>query len=177
VKQTSAGEARIYGHFVTLSGRSRTPGKARRRTGRISSMEDFVNEFECLIPILNVKNFAASMDYYVSKLGFSKKWDWGDPPSFGSVGRGKIEIFLSEGGQGQAGMWISIFVEDVDALHEEYKKSGAMIRQPPTNMPWGIREMNVQDPDGHRFRMGSHSEGPVDQEGWKRFGEIQQFGG
>jgi hypothetical protein len=24
--------------------------------------------------------------------------------------------------------------------------------------------------------MGSHSEGPVDDEGWKRFGEIQQFG-
>jgi uncharacterized glyoxalase superfamily protein PhnB len=67
-------------------------------------------------------------------------------------------------------------VADVDALHEEYKKSGAIIRQSPTNMPWGVREMNVQDPDGHRFRMGSHSTGPADQEGWKRFGEMQQFG-
>jgi uncharacterized glyoxalase superfamily protein PhnB len=99
----------------------------------------------------------------------------GDPPSFGCVARGKIEIFLSEGGQGQPGMWMSIFVDDVDVLHEEYKKSGATIRQPPTNMPWGIREMNVQDPDGHRLRMGSHHEGPVDEAGWKRFGEIQQF--
>jgi catechol 2,3-dioxygenase-like lactoylglutathione lyase family enzyme len=135
-----------------------------------------MNEFECVVPILNVKDFAVSMDYYVNQLGFRKKWDWGDPPSFGCVARGKIEIFLSEGGQGQAGTWISIFVADVDALHEEYKKSGAIIRQSPTNMPWGVREMNVQDPDGHRFRMGSHSTGPADQEGWKRFGEIQQFG-
>jgi predicted enzyme related to lactoylglutathione lyase len=135
-----------------------------------------MNEFECVVPILNVKDFAVSMEYYVNQLGFSKKWDWGDPPSFGCVARGKIEIFLSEGGQGQAGTWISIFVADVDALHEEYKKSGAILRQSPTNMPWGVREMNVQDPDGHRFRMGSHSTGPADQEGWKRFGKIQQFG-
>jgi catechol 2,3-dioxygenase-like lactoylglutathione lyase family enzyme len=127
-----------------------------------------MNDFECVVPILNVRNFAASMDYYVNKLGFTKKWDWGDPPGFGCVARGKIEIFLCEGGQGQPGVWMSIFVEN--------KKSGAIIRQPPTNMPWGVREMNIQDPDGHRFRMGSHSDGPVDEAGWKRFGEIQQFG-
>jgi predicted enzyme related to lactoylglutathione lyase len=135
-----------------------------------------MNEFACVIPILNVKNFAVSMDYYVNKLGFTKKWDWGTPPSFGCVARGKVEIFLSEGGQGQAGMWMSIFMEDVDALHAEYKKSGALIRQPPTNMPWRVREINVQDPDGHRLRMGSDSTGPVDDAGWKRFDEIQQFG-
>jgi uncharacterized glyoxalase superfamily protein PhnB len=135
-----------------------------------------MNEFEGVIPILNVKNFAASMDYYVNKLGFTKKWDWGTPPSFGCVARGKVEIFLCAGGQGQPGVWMSIFMEDVDALHEEYTKSGAIVRLPPTNMPWGTREMNVQDPDGHRLRMGSDSTGPVDEAGWKRFGEMQQFG-
>jgi predicted enzyme related to lactoylglutathione lyase len=136
-----------------------------------------MTQFQCLTPILCVKNFAASMDYYVHKLGFTKKWDWGTPPGFGCVARGKIEIFLSEGGQGQAGTWMSIFVDDVAALPDEYKKSGAIIRQPPTNMPWGVREMNIQDLDGHRLRMGSESQGPVDHEGWKRFGEIQQFEG
>ncbi len=135
-----------------------------------------MNEFECVIPILNVRNFAVSMDYYVNKLGFRKKWDWGDPPTFGCVTRDKVEIFFCEGAQGQLGMWMSIFVDDVDALHEEYKSRGAVIRQPPTNMPWGVREMNVQDPDGHRFRMGCHSKGPTDADGLKRFSEIEQFG-
>jgi catechol 2,3-dioxygenase-like lactoylglutathione lyase family enzyme len=60
-----------------------------------------MNEFECVIPILNVKNFAASMDYYVGKLGFRKKWDWGNPPTFGCVTRGKVEIFFCEGAQGR----------------------------------------------------------------------------
>lgn len=131
-----------------------------------------MNAFECAVPILNVSNFAASMDYYVNKLGFKKKWDWGTPPTFGCVRRGKVEIFFCQGGQGQAGMWMSIFLDDVDALFEEYKASGAMIRMPPTNMPWGTREMNIEDPDGHRFRMGSEATGPADEESVDRFSAI-----
>jgi catechol 2,3-dioxygenase-like lactoylglutathione lyase family enzyme len=134
-----------------------------------------MNQFECVVPILNVKNFAASMDYYVGKLGFTKKWDWGTPPTFGCVTRGNVEIFFCEGAQGQAGMWMSIFMDDVDALHEEYEKSGAIIRLQPTNMPWGTREMNVEDPDGHRLRMGSDATGPADDEGLKRFSEMEQL--
>jgi uncharacterized glyoxalase superfamily protein PhnB len=136
-----------------------------------------MNPFECVIPILNVRNFAASMDYYVNKLGFTKKWDWGTPPTFGCVRRGKVEIFFCEGGQGRPGMWMSIFMDDVDSLFEEYTASGAIIRQPPTNMPWGTREMNVEDLDGHRFRMGSEATGPADEEGLKRFAAIDESAG
>ena len=70
---------------------------------------------------------------------------------------------------------MSVFTEDVDALHEEYIRSGAIIRLRPTNMPWGTREMNVEDPDGHRLRMGSESTGPADEEGLKRFWEMEQL--
>jgi uncharacterized glyoxalase superfamily protein PhnB len=54
---------------------------------------------------------------------------------------------------------MSIFVQDVDALHEDYKRRGAIIRQPPTDFPWGVREMNVEDLDGHRLRMGGDGGG------------------
>ncbi len=134
-----------------------------------------MNQFGFVVPILKVKSFAVSMDYYLNKLGFTKKWDWGAPPVFGCVTRGKVEIFLCEGAQGQAGTWMSIFMEDVDALHEEYKKSGAIIRLEPTNLPWGTREMNVEDPDGHRLRMGSDATGPADDDGVKRFSEMEQL--
>jgi predicted enzyme related to lactoylglutathione lyase len=135
-----------------------------------------MNLFHRAIPILNVKNFAASMDYYLNKLGFRKKWDWGTPPTFGCVARGEVDIFFCEGAQGHAGMWMSIFMDDVDALHEEYETSGALICMPPTNMPWGTREMNIEDLDGHRFRMGSDSTGPSDEAGLKRFWEMEQSG-
>lgn len=113
-----------------------------------------MNDFEEAVPILNVKDLPASMDYYVQKLGFKKEWDWGEPPTFGCVRRGKVEIFLCQGCQGQPGTWISIFMDDVDALYEEYRKSGAIILEEPKNYPWEVREMQVEDLDGHHFRMG-----------------------
>lgn len=113
-----------------------------------------VNRFEHIVPILNVRSVPASIAYYVDKLGFDKKWDWGDPPGFACVGRDQIEIFLCQGGQGAPGTWISIFVQDVDALHEDYRRRGAIIRKPPEDYPWGVREMNVEDLDGHRLRIG-----------------------
>ena len=117
-----------------------------------------VNDFEEVVPILNVKDLPAAMDYYVQKLGFEKLWDWGEPPTFGCVRRGKVEIFFCQGGQGQPGTWMSIFMGDVDALYEEYKNRGATILEPPQNYPWGMREMLVGDLDGHRFRIGAGTE-------------------
>ncbi len=122
-----------------------------------------MNEFSGAVPILNVRDFSAALDYYVNKLGFEKEWDWGSPPDFGCVGRGEAQIFLCEGGQGQSGMWISIFLEDVDALYEEIKKRGAIILEPPKNYPWGSREMLVEDLDGHRLRMTGESKGPANK--------------
>ena len=104
----------------------------------------------------------ASIDYYVDKLGFTKEWDWGSPPTFACVFRDNVRIFFCQGAQGAPGMWISVFVHDVDALHEDYQRRGATIRQAPTNFPWGVREMNVEDLDGHRLRMGSAATGPAD---------------
>lgn len=104
-------------------------------------------------PILNVKSVTESAAYYVEKLGFNKDWEWGSPPSFASISRNEVSLFLCEGAQGQAGTWVSIWVEDVDDLYAEYQERGATIIQPPTNFPWGCREMNVADLDGHRFRM------------------------
>lgn len=124
-----------------------------------------MTKFEFVTPILNVKSVPASLIYYVEKLGFTKDWDWGTPPDFAGVSRDGVKIFLCQGGQGQSGTWMSIFVDDVDALHEEYKKRGAIIRQPPTNFGWGTRQMNVQDLDGHRFRMSAEATGPEDDVG------------
>jgi uncharacterized glyoxalase superfamily protein PhnB len=122
--------------------------------GGASPKEQHANRFELVIPILRVKNMTAAIDYYVGKLGFQKKWDWGDPPDFACVARDEVELFFSLNAQGAPGMWLSIFVQDIDALYETYKQTGAIIRQPPADYPWGIREMTIEDLDGHYLRMG-----------------------
>jgi uncharacterized glyoxalase superfamily protein PhnB len=64
-------------------------------------------------------------------------------------------------------MWISVFMKDAMSLYREYKKSGALILEPPMNFPWGHCEFLVQDPDGHVLRMTGDKTGP-DSEGYER---------
>jgi catechol 2,3-dioxygenase-like lactoylglutathione lyase family enzyme len=130
------------------------------------------NHFGGVTPTLNVSSFAASIDYYVGRLGFTKKWDWGEPPTFGCVGRDNVSVFLCQGRQGQPGTWLMVFVENVDDLHAEYKERDAKIVGPPTNMPWGSREMHVEDPDGHRIRFGSDVTAPANADEVKKFWEA-----
>jgi catechol 2,3-dioxygenase-like lactoylglutathione lyase family enzyme len=107
--------------------------------------------FEGVNPILRVQNVAASIDYYVQKLGFKVDWQ---TPIFASVSRGRCGIFLSQGDQGHFGSWVWIGVEDAEALLSEYQAKGAKIRHPPTNYDWAY-EMQVEDLDGNILRMGS----------------------
>jgi hypothetical protein len=56
----------IVQDFDTLSFLERRMNAQQRQEepgGRIPGRRLHMNEFECVIPILNVKNFAASMDY------------------------------------------------------------------------------------------------------------------
>jgi hypothetical protein len=55
-----------------------------------------------LNPILNVSDIQQTFIWF-EKLGWKKLWDWGDPPTFGSVGSGEFEVFLCQGAQGGRG--------------------------------------------------------------------------
>lgn len=108
-------------------------------------------KFEGVIPILRVRSVAASVEHYVSVLGFKVDWqmEW-----FASVSRGRCAIYLSEGDQGLPGAWVWIGVDDTDALHAEYVAKGAKVRHPPTNYTWAY-EMQVEDLDGYVLRLGA----------------------
>jgi len=129
-------------------------------------------------PILNVSDIKQSFAWF-HKLGWTKGFQWGTPPTFGSVCSGQFEIFLCEGAQGgrgkstfarttghegeesaDKGVWMSIWVDDVDAIHRRCVEQGLEITWPPTNEPWGVREMHVRHPDGHVFRISHGLEGP-----------------
>lgn len=108
--------------------------------------------FEHAEPILRVSNMPASLRYYVDVLGF-RNADWGTD-EFTSVARDGASIYLCRDAQGCAGTWVWVGVEDAQALFEEYRASGAKIRQGPVNRPWAL-EIQVEDPDGHVLRFGS----------------------
>jgi len=109
--------------------------------------------FDPATPILRVANLAASIDYYVQKLGFKVAWQY---PYFAQLNRGRSTLFLSMGDQGHPGSWVWMGCEDADALFAEYRATGAKIRNPPTNYQWAL-ELQVEDLDGNVLRIGSDS--------------------
>ncbi len=115
-------------------------------------------ELSCARPILNVSDLQASLLYYRDELGFTIDWEDGDPADFASVSRAHATIFMCEGCQGTPGSWMMIFARDVDGLYDEFKRTGAKIRMPPKDMPWGLREMHVTDLDGNVIRFGTGEE-------------------
>lgn len=125
-----------------------------------------------LTQILNVSDMAESFAWFES-FGWSRIWDWGDPPTFGAVRSGGCEIFLchrAQGGtsrlpagrpardsdddEGNRGVWMSLWVGDVDQVYQECQERGVAVLHAPEDMPWGVREMLVRHPDGHVFRVG-----------------------
>lgn len=132
-----------------------------------------------LTPILNVSDIQASFAWF-EKLGWAKGWDWGNPATFGGVCSGECEIFLCQNGQGGRsesplpalrgfdgeetegqGAWMSMWVDDVDYVYTQCIEQGLEVTMPPTNEPWGVREMHLRHPDGHVFRV---SQGMEDEE-------------
>ena len=126
-----------------------------------------------LVPILNVSDFVASVAWF-EKLGWTRGFEWGEPASFGSMESGQCEIFLCHDGQGgrgrsavpatfgpqgdetgDRGVWMQMWVEDVDAVHRHCLSQAIEVAWPPTDMPWGVREMHVRHPDGHILRIGT----------------------
>jgi catechol 2,3-dioxygenase-like lactoylglutathione lyase family enzyme len=108
--------------------------------------------FGRVTPVLRVSDVKASRDYYVNVLGFKVDFEFED--FFASVSRGACSLFLCVGDQGHPGSWVWVDAKDADAVYDEYKKSGAKIRHPPTNYSWA-REMQVEDLDGNVLRLGS----------------------
>jgi len=122
-----------------------------------------------ITPILNVSNIQDSFAWF-EKLGWEFSWGWGDEPMFGGVTSGECQIFLCQDGQGDRGkgsnkmtfgesenadkgMWMSIWVEDVDAVYARCLEEGLDVTFPPHDMEWNVREMHVRHPDGHVFRI------------------------
>jgi predicted lactoylglutathione lyase len=125
-------------------------------------------EFHSLTPVLNVSDIPGSIAWF-EKLGWKKNWDWGSPPSFASVSSGETGIFLCLNAQGsrgnsghpstadddsrEKGVWMSVWVSDVDAVYRHCLAQGLDVTMPPTDESWGVREMHLRHPDGHVFRI------------------------
>jgi catechol 2,3-dioxygenase-like lactoylglutathione lyase family enzyme len=112
--------------------------------------------------VFTVGDVAASLGFYLGRLGFHEHFRLGDPPSYAIVERDAVSIHLmpaSEAPETCGRSSIYVFVADVDRLHAELQALDCPIEAPPADFFYGMREMSVRDPDGNRITFGQEATG------------------
>ena len=111
------------------------------------------------IPVLHVSNSAAAKRFYCEQLGFRREFAYRADesridPCYTGITREQVEIHLSSfSGDGVAGAVVNFVVDDVDAMHAEFRDKNVPIEAGhPVNQTWGTREMYVTDADGNSLR-------------------------
>jgi predicted enzyme related to lactoylglutathione lyase len=99
-------------------------------------------------------DFERSFRFYAECLGLHVYREWSSGSTRGVVfflGGGFLELSGSSrtGTSESVGLWLQ--VPDVDAVGHELEEAGVDIIEVPTEKPWGLREMQIRDPDGLRI--------------------------
>ena len=96
-------------------------------------------------------DLAVAKDFYVNKLGFQVLFESTEDGHSGLIGleRDGMRINLDSPMEGHGrNVCVSIEVEDIDTLYNEWSASVGMV-EPPTIQPWGARTFGFGDPDGN----------------------------
>jgi uncharacterized glyoxalase superfamily protein PhnB len=109
------------------------------------------------IAVMTVKNILESMAYYRDKLGFDVAFEYGEPTFYVGLCSGDVSLHLVSAsrtprlpGNGA----VSIFVDDVDAVHADLVKRGAKVLKEPKDYDYGLRDFDVADLDGNMLFFG-----------------------
>jgi predicted enzyme related to lactoylglutathione lyase len=124
-----------------------------------------------IAPYFIVDNVVGTANFYRDKLGFHYERFWGEPPSFCMVKRSGIVIMLSQSGkagvmrpnhhaEAESDAWDAyIWIENADALYQEFKSRDVKIVRDVCDQPYGCRDFDVEDCNGYRLCFGQDIEG------------------
>jgi uncharacterized glyoxalase superfamily protein PhnB len=113
-------------------------------------------EFHGLQPVLPVGDVPSTIAYYVEKLGFDIDFAVGKPPTYVRVSRDDIRLrFVQTSDKTEIApcgyMYIHLGL-DLDNLCNEYRSRGVKMVMEPVSQPWGLREFQIEDCNGYRWR-------------------------
>ncbi len=80
--------------------------------------------------VFTVKNIMESLAYYRDKIGFDVAFEYGTPTFYAGLCSGEVTLHLISAAQAPRPPGhgaVSIFVDDVDALHADLVKRGAKV--------------------------------------------------
>ncbi len=107
--------------------------------------------------VLAVPDVKATAKWWTEVMGFEV---WMEPEGWVFVRRGACSLMMGECPDaiapkdlGDHSYFAYIEMDDLDAYHSEITARGANA-PPPVDKDWGMREMIVHTPDGHRIMFG-----------------------
>jgi catechol 2,3-dioxygenase-like lactoylglutathione lyase family enzyme len=114
--------------------------------------------------VLLVEDVERALAYYRDKLGFEVERYARIPEHYGYASRDDCHVHFArwEGVRSRPNSEVVppdmfdvyVYVDDVEALHEELVQRGADVLQEPVDQGYGLREIRVRDPDGFVLAFG-----------------------
>jgi uncharacterized glyoxalase superfamily protein PhnB len=109
-------------------------------------------------------NYEPMIQFYEDALGMTAIERWNRPDSRGSVfappgsvSNASIEVLelgdVCVPGVAPTNVELSLFVNDVGAVHDQLRARGVPITRELEDAPWGHRSFGIEDPDGLRIWM------------------------
>lgn len=141
--------------------------------------------FHTLTPHLAIKGATNAIAFYKKAFGAEEMFVMPGPG--GSVMHAELKIgdsivmcadewpqgpMKSPTSAGTSTVCLALYVNDCDAWFKRATEAGAKVVMPPTNMFWGDRYGQVQDPFGHVWSIGTHIEDVPPEEMGKRAAEA-----
>ena len=109
--------------------------------------------------VLAVRDIDRSAKYFCEALGFVLEWP--EATDWRLVRRDDVRVMLGKCPNaapaaeiGPHSWFAYLDTDGVDRLHAELVANGAVILQPPIDRSYGMREVVVATPDGHRIVFG-----------------------
>ncbi|MEU6724507.1 VOC family protein [Nonomuraea wenchangensis] len=104
--------------------------------------------------LLRPRDPARSRRFYAETLGLAVYREFGPPEQPGTVfflGQGFLELSgrSDEGEIGGVSLWLQ--VRDVAAEEARLRQAGVEVLREARREPWGLVELWIADPDGHRL--------------------------
>jgi len=130
------------------------------------------------MPVLQVRDVIRSEAFYRDKLGFMSHGHWGDGddgPDFCIMQRGSVTIALDRSRDGSPPpvnqYWAAyVYVEDAEALLAEFRARDVTIERDIEDAPYGLRDFDIRDPDGHIIAFGHDIDPTVTAPGLQQSG-------
>ncbi len=119
-----------------------------------------------LVPLLNVEDVEASLDFYRNALGFTvdNRHDDRGKPIWAAIRHGEIALMLNSPEQADSSArrrrpsygetLFYLYVPDAQAAHEELSARG-YAPGPLAEQPYGVLEFTLRDPDGYELAFAS----------------------